>query len=87
MQNPSATTRAGTKNTALFDIVNRKQTPIGIGVEPMGGRARARSAATRGERILAKRTHVAEMQQGVGASPLGRARLTVNCTPWLRHEN
>jgi hypothetical protein len=29
---------AGMKKTALFDIVNRKETPIGIGVEPTGRR-------------------------------------------------
>jgi hypothetical protein len=36
--NPAQERAAGTKNTVLFDIVNRKETPVGMGVEPMGER-------------------------------------------------
>jgi hypothetical protein len=31
---------AGAKNTALFEIVNRKDAPVGMGAKPTGQRAR-----------------------------------------------
>ena len=57
---------ASAKAGALFDIVNMKRAPIGMGAEPTGERVPARSLLAGVGCILAKRSHVAQMQHRRG---------------------